>query len=73
MPFVAPPLVKPTITAIAVIRAVVKGPQHTLLKNAVAPNPANPIAAAARANQFQGLALIRSASVNQEHFSWQWS
>jgi hypothetical protein len=54
MPLVPPPLIKPTIAVIAVIRAVVKGSQHMLFKNAIAPNSANPIAAAARAYQFRG-------------------
>jgi hypothetical protein len=73
MPSVPPALVKPTITAIAVIRAVVEGSQHMLLKNAIAPNSANPIAAAARAHQFRGLALIHDVTVSRGHSNWRWN
>jgi hypothetical protein len=61
------PPVKPTIAAIAVIRTVMEGPQHMLLKDAVAPRSANPVAAAARAYQFRGLALILHVAVSQGH------
>jgi hypothetical protein len=44
--------------AITIIRAVVKGTEHMLLKDAIAPGSANPIAAAARAFQVRGLALV---------------
>jgi hypothetical protein len=70
MPLVPPPLVKPTVAAIAVIRAVVKGPQHMLLKDASAPRSANPIATAARAYQSRGLALIHDVAVSQGHSNW---
>jgi hypothetical protein len=64
MPLVPPALVKPTIAAIAVIRTIVKGPQHMLLKDAIAPRSANPIAAAARTYQFRGLALVFHVAVS---------
>jgi hypothetical protein len=58
MPLARPPQVKPMTAAITIIRAVVKGTERMLLKDAVAPGSANPIAAAARACQFRGLALV---------------
>lgn len=70
MPSVKPALVKPTITAIAVIGAVVEGSQHVLLKDAIAPNSANPVAAAARAHRFRGLALIHEVTVSEGHSNW---
>jgi hypothetical protein len=69
MALVPPALVKPTIAALAVIRTVVEGPQHMLLKDAIAPSSANPIAATARAYQFRGL-LILHVAVSQGHSNW---
>lgn len=70
MPLVPPPLIKPTIAAIAIIWAVVKGPEHMLLKDAVAPRSANPIAAAARAYQLRGLAWVFHVAISQGHSNW---
>lgn len=48
-------------------KAVVKGSQHMLLEDAIAPRSADPIAAAAGACYFRGLALIHDDTVGQGH------